>query len=261
MSLQVKSVPITELTPDPQNVRLHDEKNLDAIKKSLSNFGQRKPIVVAKGNDGRLVVIAGNGTLEAAQSLGWTEIAVAEVPEDWDADKARAYAIADNRTGELASWNDVALASALLELDVVGWEISELGFTPADLNGNGEEPSEEDLELYTRKVNVPQYNVVGEEPSLLELTDRSKTKELEQRILNTDLPIEIKDFLIHAAQRHTVFNYQKIAEFYPHQNPEIQKLMEESALVIIDFDDAIKYGYVRLTERTEALEEQDRSAN
>lgn len=131
MALQVKHVAISKLSSDPLNVRTHDEKNLNAIKRSLELFGQRKPIVVARANDGSLVVIAGNGTLEAAKSLGWTEIDVTEVPEDWDAERARAYAIADNRTAELADWNKVELASALLELDAVGFEPADLGFSVA----------------------------------------------------------------------------------------------------------------------------------
>ena len=128
MSLQIKTVKLSTLTPDPQNARAHDERNLDAIKNSLLQFGQRKPLVVAKANDGSLVVIAGNGTLEAAKALGWQDIAIAEVPADWDAEKARAFALADNRSAELANWNDAVLSSTLLELDAVGWDIATLGF-------------------------------------------------------------------------------------------------------------------------------------
>ena len=143
MSLQIKNVSISKLVSDPQNVRTHDAKNLEAISRSLHLFGQRKPLVVARANDGRLVVIAGNGTLEAAKFLGWTEISVSEVPEDWDADRARAYAIADNRTAELADWNKVELSSALLELDAVGYEIADLGFTPAQASsGDVEVPDD-----------------------------------------------------------------------------------------------------------------------
>lgn len=131
-ALKIETLAIDRLTPDPENVRQHDAKNLDAIKRSLDTFGQRKPIVVAKAQGGGLVVIAGNGTLEAAKALGWTEIAVAHIPNDWDADKARAYAIADNRTAELANWNDVALASALVDLDAVGWDLADLGFEPVE---------------------------------------------------------------------------------------------------------------------------------
>lgn len=125
---KTRAVKLDQLAADPKNVRTHDAKNIQAIARSLDAFGQRKPLVVARANGGSLVVIAGNGTLEAARALGWSEIVVSEVPADWDADKARAYAIADNRTAELADWNKVTLASAMLELEAVGWEPATLGF-------------------------------------------------------------------------------------------------------------------------------------
>lgn len=133
--LKVVTVPIASLLPDPTNVRTHDQKNLDAIRRSLVAFGQRKPVVCARANDGSRVVIAGNGTMEAAKNLGWKEIAIVDVPDDWDAERARAYAIADNRTAELADWNKVELANALLELDAVGWNVSDLGFAPTVPDG------------------------------------------------------------------------------------------------------------------------------
>lgn len=132
--LTVRSIALDELMNDPQNVRKHDKRNLEAISNSLQTFGQRKPIVCARGNNNELVVIAGNGTLEAAKSIGWTHIDVVEVPEEWDADKARAFAIADNRTAELATWDDAGLTDALLELDAVGYDIKTLGFDPATLD-------------------------------------------------------------------------------------------------------------------------------
>ena len=114
---------ITDLSLDPKNARKHSARNLDAIAASLLKFGQRKPLVVHRG-----VVLAGNGTLEAARSLGWTEIDVAEVPDDWDNDTAKAYALADNRTAELAEWDESELAKQLLELQDADWDITELGF-------------------------------------------------------------------------------------------------------------------------------------
>ena len=116
-------VQIAQLSLDPSNARKHSARNLDAIAASLKKFGQRKPIVVHKG-----VVLAGNGTLEAAKTLGWTEIEVAEVPSDWDLDTAKAYALADNRTAELAEWDESELAKQLLELQDADWDITELGF-------------------------------------------------------------------------------------------------------------------------------------
>ena len=107
-SLQHLSVALDALTPDPENARVHTDRNLDAIAGSLSVYGQRKPIVVQR--DG-MIVRAGNGTVEAARRLGWTEIAAVVVDE---ADiRAAAYGLADNRTAELASWDDVVLARVL----------------------------------------------------------------------------------------------------------------------------------------------------
>ena len=121
--MKVLTKAISELQLDPNNARKHSDKNLSAIAESLKQFGQRKPIVVHRG-----IVIAGNGTLDAAKSLGWTEIVVTEVPDDWDNEKAKAYALADNRSAELAEWDESTLAKQLLELEDEGWDIEALGF-------------------------------------------------------------------------------------------------------------------------------------
>jgi DNA modification methylase len=115
---------ISDLTLDPQNARTHSQKNLDAIKASLTQFGQRKPIVITSEG----LVLAGNGTLEAAKSLGWDHIDVTITPVDWDLNTARAYALADNRTAELAEWDENVLAKQLLELIDVDFDIESLGF-------------------------------------------------------------------------------------------------------------------------------------
>lgn len=122
--LAVKSVPLTSLTLDPNNARKHGKRNLDAIADSLSKFGQRRPLVVTHD----MLVIAGNGTLEAAKRLGWDRIAVTITPQEWDYDTARAYALADNRTAELASWDEAILESAVNELAQAGWDMAGLGF-------------------------------------------------------------------------------------------------------------------------------------
>jgi len=126
--MELQMVATESLTLDPNNARKHSKRNLDAIKESLSKFGQRKPIVVHNG-----VVIAGNGTLEAAKTLGWKEIGVSVCPDDWDSDTAKAYALADNRSSELAEWDDTILANQLLDLSELGWDIRELGFNQRDL--------------------------------------------------------------------------------------------------------------------------------
>jgi len=100
-SLKNLSVSIDTLQGLPGNPRKGD---VDAVAESLKRFGQRKPIVARK-DDG--TIIAGNHTWQAAKKLGWKEIAVAYVGDDDTT--AQAYALADNRTAELGSYDEQAL--------------------------------------------------------------------------------------------------------------------------------------------------------
>lgn len=104
-------MPIKSLVLDPANARKHGKRNLETIKASLARFGQRLPVVVQKKG---MIVRAGNARVMAALELGWTHIAALVVDES-DIE-ASAFAVADNRTSELAEWDDVALASVLGEI-------------------------------------------------------------------------------------------------------------------------------------------------
>ena len=99
---------------------------------------------------------------------------------------------------------------------------------------------------YTSKIKAPIYEPKNKKPHPLELFDNSKTKRLIQEIENSNIEDLEKRFLIEAAKRHTVFNYSKIADYYAHSSKEMQDLIEHSALVIIDFEKAIQYGYIKL---------------
>jgi ParB-like chromosome segregation protein Spo0J len=123
--LRVARVPIGSVKPDPANAREHNPRNLGAIGESLKAFGQQKPIVVDRAG----VVVAGNGTLAAARALGWTEIDVAVT--DLEGPAARAFALADNRIGELSMFDEGRLASALAGvpaslLDATGFDAGDL---------------------------------------------------------------------------------------------------------------------------------------
>ena len=133
--MKIETLQIKELTPDPANARQHDEKNLKAIQGSLNQFGQRKPIVITEAG----VIVAGNGTVEAAKRLGWLEIQAVRVPGDWTPEQTKAFALADNRTAELAAWSPEVLASQLVELEAAGFEIEEFGFEKIEV---AEEPRE-----------------------------------------------------------------------------------------------------------------------
>jgi ParB-like chromosome segregation protein Spo0J len=119
---------VADLSNDPANVRKHSERNIETIMGSLRRFGQQKPIVVDKSG----VVRAGNGTLEAARRLGWEtiEAAVSELTGS----EMTAYAIADNRTAELAEWDEEMLAASLHGLATEDHELAlSSGYDEAEL--------------------------------------------------------------------------------------------------------------------------------
>ena len=134
-SLKPLAVSIDSLTPDPSNARKHDKRNIEAIKASLARFGQTKPIVLHTNGT---TIIAGNGTWHAAKELGWTHIAAAQT--SLDTAEAVAYGIADNKTAELAEWEDDTLRDLMdalpddlkLATGFEGDEIAEMLRLPSD---------------------------------------------------------------------------------------------------------------------------------
>lgn len=110
----------------------------------------------------------------------------------------------------------------------------------------GDEKNKMQDSSYTSKIKTPVYKPRGKKPHINELFDISKTNRIISRIKTSDITDEEKAFLIKAAQRHTVFNYEKIADYYASATPKMQRLMEENALVIVDFDKAYECGFVQL---------------
>lgn len=108
---------------------------------------------------------------------------------------------------------------------------------------------------YSRAVRTPQYEIKGDCPQIVELFDNAKTNTFLNHIRSANITEEEKDFLRLAAYRHVKFRYDRIAEYYAHASKEMQELMEESALVIIDIDDAIANGYVKLSEKLKDIVE------
>ena len=83
-------------------------------------------------------------------------------------------------------------------------------------------------------------------PSEISLYNLEKYNDLVKEIKSKNLDSEIEKFLLYSATRHIVFDYQQIAEYYSHSDKEVQELMEKSGLVIIDFEDAMENGFVKL---------------
>ena len=136
-------------------------------------------------------------------------------------------------------WRSIKVAPLLLKKTLM-----------EQLNLFGEEfpqyTSEDSHKKYTMKVESPIYEPKNHCPNILELYDNEKVKRMIREINNSSLDEMEKKFLIEAAHRHTIFNYSKIADYYPHASNKMQELMEKSALVIIDFDKSIEYGFTKL---------------
>jgi hypothetical protein len=236
------------LVPYARNARQHSPAQVDQLAASIKEWGWTTPILVDEEN----MIIAGHGRILAAQKMGIEEVPVM-VARGWTEAQKRAYVLADNRLTELSTWDQDLLRIELDEISLAGLDISLTGFGDLNLDmmplSPGDEPKEgTEGEVYSRKIEAPIYTPKGN-PTVGELYDDSKTKDLVAEIRKAKLPKDVAAFLEKAAERHTVFNFRKIADFYANADEDVQDLMERSALVIIDFDKAIENGFVRVTKR------------
>lgn len=249
---KIEHWPLSRLQPYDRNARTHSPEQVDKISSSILEFGFTNPILV----DGKDGIIAGHGRLMAAKKLGLSEAPVIVLANLTEAQR-RAYILADNRLALDAGWDEDMLASELEALKAMDFDMELTGFSLTEIDeylmgGDGHDPNagspdEGDQDLYTQKIKAPTYTPKGEMPAVGTLCDQAKAQELLAQIEACELPEEVKQFLRLAAGRHNVFNYEAIAEYYCHAPKEVQELMENSALVIIDFEKAIEGGFVRLT--------------
>ena len=229
-------LPLSEIKPYENNPRKNDEA-VKYVMESIKEFGFKSPMIIDKDH----VIICGHTRYKAAKKLKLDEVPVV-IAEDLTPEQVQAYRLADNKTGEKAEWDEDLLAKEMA--DILNLDMTLFGFE--DVVGGALSDAEDD-NPYTFKVNIPQYEITGAQPDLSELFDKDKADELIADINSAEgVTEEEKAFLREAAKRHTVFKYRNIAEYYAHATPEMQKLMEQSALVIIDVDDAIANGYATL---------------
>jgi DNA modification methylase len=120
--MKLELVKVKDLILDPRNARLHNKKNLEAIEGSFKDFQQQKNIVINQEN----VVVAGNGTVMAAIASGTEDLFAYRTP--LDKAKQKAFALADNRTAELATWDDKVLNEILEELKAEEYAVDDIGF-------------------------------------------------------------------------------------------------------------------------------------
>jgi ParB-like chromosome segregation protein Spo0J len=246
-----KLVPVEELVKHPKNPNKHPSGQIELLAKIIKTQGFRSPIVISKRSG---FIVKGHGRLQASIKAGLKEVPVDVQEYESDAEEY-ADMIADNRIAELSEMDSDTLLELIGELEKVDFDIDLTGFEEQDidqlLNGVSEEDKKEggylDIE-YTKKIKAPNYEIKGDKPNIEELYEAEKYKSLVSEIEKSNLTEEQKEFLKISASRHIVFNYEKIAEYYAHQEQEAQEHMEDSALVVIDFDKAIEKGFGSFSE-------------
>jgi ParB-like chromosome segregation protein Spo0J len=247
--MKIEQVKIDKLIPYARNSRTHSDAQVAQIAASIKEFGFTNPVLIDETGS----IIAGHGRVMAARKLAITEVPSIRLTHLTEAQK-KAYVIADNKLALNAGWHPEMLVLELAALDDAGFNLELTGFVGddltramfGDLTADGQ--SDELSENYSRKIEAPIYTPKGEKPKPTSLYDESKSTELKLQIAESDLPADVRKFLIAAADRHTVFDFRNIAEFYAHSEPATQDLMERSALVIIDYDKAIENGFVQLSQ-------------
>jgi hypothetical protein len=240
---KIELIEIEKLIPYARNSRTHSDEQVAQIAGSIREFGFTNPVLINK--DG--TIVAGHGRVMAARKLGMASVPCLRLGHLTES-QVRAYVIADNKLALNAGWNEEMLAAELEALKKEGFDVNLTGFNHSEVEEILSDTGDSLSEKYTHKVDAPTYTPKGEKPKIEELISSENAKKLIEEIDEANLPNEIALFLKTAASRHLVFNYEKIAEFYCHSDKKVQELMENSALVIIDINKALLFGYAKLNE-------------
>lgn len=224
---------LKKLEDNPRKISPDELEKLKESLKSNPDYFEVRPLILSN-RTGELVVIAGNQRLEACKQLGIKEVPTFLI-ENLTEEREREITIRDNvNNGE---WDEEMLKA---------WNLDNLLDWGLDLDFSFCNEENED-KTYTKKISAPTYTPSEDVPTVSQLYNDSKVKELQNKIRNIEMDEEVRTFLMLAAYRHCVFDFRNIADYYASAPKEIQQLMEDSALVIIDFNKAIEENYVVLT--------------
>jgi hypothetical protein len=243
-------VHIDNIQPHPANP---NDGDVQAIAESIRQNGFYGRIVV---RDSTGKILAGEHRWRAAQEVGLSEVPIERV--ECDDETAMRILLADNRTAEKAEREPEPLADLLESLETTDDGLTGTGYDGGDLDEllddlGRDSPQNGSAEKYNQEIDTPTYEPTGRQPSVNDLYDAEKAMRLVQAIEEADLPDGLQRFLRLAAMRHVEIDFEAVAEFYAHADAETQRHFEDSALVIIDFDDAIEEGFVQLSERMASI--------
>ena len=250
---ELRRVPASELRANPKNWRRHPPSQEAALRGILEDIGFADAVIARETDDG-LELIDGHLRQEVMGDQV-VPVLIVDVTEE-EADK---MLLTYDPLAMMAHADQDQLLQLLRDTQFESQAVNDM----LEAVANGERLPMPDLtapvdgNAYTQTVDIPIYYPTGPQPAIEELTDRSTADELIGQIRQAELPAAIENFLLDAAERHVAFNFQRIANYYAHSSPDIQALMERSALVIVDYNQAIANGFVRLKEDIDAAFTED----
>jgi len=250
--IKIERMHVEDLRLDFGNPRTIAPAEMDELKASLKKFDDFGVIVINEKDQ----VIAGNQRIAAMRELGWKKTVLCKRLVGFSKTEQKVINIRANRSS--GEFDGEILMQWIDDIKKADLDVNLTGFTEVQLEQFQDVALQEEIEaVYTRKIISPQYLPRGEKPKLSELRDLEKRDDLIKKIDASGLPEDEKLFLRDAAARHVRFDYETIADYYAHSGPEVQRLMEASALVIIDFKNAIEDGYVQLSEELKRIQADD----
>ena len=269
--LNLKNLSLADFKEAPYNPRTITKDALSRLDKSIEFHGDLSAVTL---NAATGLIVSGHQRLKTARgkktkivtspakdnhgtvAVGYIEVyadkGVIKIPlrvVDWDKRTEKLANIAANAHG--GEFDNQKLGKLLAELDTRKFDIELTGLSDGKfqtLVQRSLKPSAKSSGKYVQTLASPIYKVTGKKPKLSAVYDTSKSDELKEAISNAHLPRDVAAFLTAAADRHTKFRFDLAAEYYAHAPKNVQQLMEDCALVIVDYNKAIEHGYLKLTD-------------
>ena len=265
---------LSKLKTNPRNPRTITDAQFERLKDSLLVFPKMltlRPLAT----DGNGIVLGGNMRLRALKDIAKMtaeqiaerlqgmktynqkseeeQTALVEYWRDWltrkDVPTTHESTLTDAEKDEFVMTDNASFGSWDFDAIANEWDAELVEEWGVDVWQDVMAEDEENDNNYSRKIEAPDYEPTGRNVQVSELYDESKTQRLIAEINAMKVNAEIKKMLVAGAQRFTRFDFRNVAEWYSQQEDEsVKAMMRKMAMVIVDFDEAVENGFVRLCE-------------
>lgn len=245
---------IKDLKQDKRNYRKHNQRNLDLIKKSVTEVGLGRSVVIDNENE----IVCGNGLvstldkntpIKVIETDGSELVVVKRTDLATNDDKRKQLAIMDNSTSESSEWDFEKLEADFDTEELEDWG---LDICTDEMTSDAIDNVELNKELNDFRGLI--YEPNGEKPQIDELYTEEGIEDFKKKIEKAKINEAEKEFLKIALTRFYKFNFKKIAEYYCQSNNEVKELFEDLILVIPDGEKLLRNELLKLDNITVELE-------